>query len=391
MSQIASQSDALETAFATFSSVSQTLEDSYHALELRVRELNEQLAQADRVLDARLLEHQRLHSRFQSLIAALPGGVIVLDRRGRVQQSNPAAERFLGTPLQGCQWREVVARAFAPRADDGHDITLASGYRVNLSTCMLGDEPGQVLLLADVTETRRLQAHVSQLEQSTAIGRTVSGLAHQIRTPLGAALLYVSALPAGSIKDKLRERLAALEELVADMLRYARQGDFEVEAIDAAELLQTLANSQMGPQRRQDRLKIGTSASAPVRVQGNRKALTSVLQNLLDNAWAATTSAQVTLTVDEDPTHVEIVCADDGPGVPRRFHKRVFDPFFTTRNEGTGLGLAIARGIVEAHGGQLTLDPSPTCTEVADKPSSGGATFRLRLPRAGAMDEEGVA
>src|SRR5690606_13169564 len=120
----------------------------------------------------------------------LPGGVVVLDGRGRVIEANPLALELLGEPLLGVFWREVIQRSFAPRADDGHEISLQDGRRLSLATRSLAGEPGQLILLTDLTETRRLQDELARHARLSALGRMVASLAHQIRTPLSTALLY---------------------------------------------------------------------------------------------------------------------------------------------------------------------------------------------------------
>ena len=254
------------------------------------------------------------------MLGALPGGVVVLNAQGVVKECNPAADRLLGEPVRGEHWRTVVARAFSPRLDDGHDITLATGYHVNLSTCSLEGEPGQILLLADVTETRKLQDHASRLERLTCIGRTVAALAHQIRTPLAGALLYVSAIPVGPSRDNILERLRALEGLVDDMLGYARQGDFTAERLDVFDVVEQLVQRQVAPENERLRVTATCGMSAAL-VEGNRDALASAIQNLLDNAWQAASDTTVCLTLSVCPQHnsIELLCSDNGPGIgPQR-------------------------------------------------------------------------
>ncbi|MFX5472275.1 PAS domain-containing sensor histidine kinase, partial [Acinetobacter baumannii] len=92
--------------------------------------------------------------------------------------------------LVGMLWREVIARCFAPREDDGHEISLRDGRRLSIATRSLNGEPGQLILLNDLTDPRRPQEQLARHERLSALGRMVASLAHQIRTPLSAALLY---------------------------------------------------------------------------------------------------------------------------------------------------------------------------------------------------------
>ena len=369
MNGIATDQASLPLAFSEFANVSRELETPHTLLEHRITALTSQLAKVDQELETGLQEKQRIAQRFGNLLSALPGGVIVLDGLGVVQECNPAAERLLGCTLSGKSWRDVAAIAFAPAPDDGHDITLATGYRVNLSTCSLDGEPGQILLLADVTETRRLQDQAARLERLTSMGRTVAALAHQVRTPLSAAVLYASGLEAGAFRDKILARLGDLERLVDDMLSYAKQGEFTLQPIAISELLKTLRARQT--EARQALLHVSEpDPLTPDQIRANPDALMSVLQNLLDNAWQADPQANVVLSIEpQDDGAVGIVCQDSGPGIPAQMRERIFDPFVTTRTSGTGLGLAIVRAVVEAHNG-----------EVAIRPGGSGATFLLRLP-----------
>src|SRR5690606_27203798 len=168
--------------------------------------------------------------RLQSLLDLLPGGVIVIDGQGVVREANPVALELLGEPLEGLLWREVISRSFAPRKDDGHEISLKDGRRVSIATRSLNGEPGQLILLNDLTETRRLQDQLARHERLSSLGRMVASLAHQIRTPLSAALLYASHLAEQVLPTeqqqrfagRLKERLHELEHQVRDMLVFAR-------------------------------------------------------------------------------------------------------------------------------------------------------------------------
>ena len=111
---------SLEQAFALFNQMSTQLSSSYSMLEARVSELKGQLALVSAQRMQELAEKERLANRLQSLLDLLPGGVIVIDGQGVVREANPVARSMLGKPLVGMLWREVIARNFAPREDDGH-------------------------------------------------------------------------------------------------------------------------------------------------------------------------------------------------------------------------------------------------------------------------------
>jgi two-component system sensor histidine kinase FlrB len=371
----------LEDSFEIFNRVSQQLEDSYHRLEDRVSQLHGEIAAGEPQ------PHPNASSnRLHAILTALPAGVVVLDGSGRVQECNPAAKLLLGEPLQGEVWAAVIARAFAPRSDDGHEISLRDGRRVSISTCPLGGVPGQVLLITDVTETRQLQDKLSQHQRLIAMGEMAAGLAHQIRTPLASSLLFASQLKNGNldsdsrskVADKVMQQLRQLESLISDMLMYSRSGYSGDETITVEALLAELANSVATVCEQRD-IKLIVSCDTPLHhIQGNPRILGSALLNLANNAIQAI-GQDGTLHLhahDGVCNTVEVCVIDDGPGIAEDIQKDLFKPFFTTRSDGTGLGLAVVQAVARAHGGSVRLESI----------QGQGSRFIVQLPIAATAD-----
>uniref|UniRef100_A4XW67 histidine kinase n=1 Tax=Ectopseudomonas mendocina (strain ymp) TaxID=399739 RepID=A4XW67_ECTM1 len=352
----------LEQAFALFNQMSNQLSESYSLLEARVTELKGQLALVSAQRMQELAEKERLAHRLQSLLDLLPGGVIVIDGQGVVREANPVARALLGQPLVGMLWRQVIARNFAPREDDGHEISMRDGRRLSIATRSLHGEPGQLVLLTDLTETRRLQDQLSRHERLSALGRMVASLAHQIRTPLSAALLYAShlneqVLPAEQqqrFAGRLKERLHELENQVRDMLIFAR-GELPLpDRLSPAALFDAL--------RAAAEVHVGGMAvrwQCDVRegeLLCNRDTLVGTVLNLIDNAiQAGGREARLKVHLYRRDNQVRLCVSDNGPGMSRETLARLGEPFFTTKTTGTGLGLAVVKAVARAHQGQLLL------------------------------------
>ncbi|MGA4321657.1 sensor histidine kinase [Ectopseudomonas hydrolytica] len=352
----------LEQAFALFNQMSNQLSESYSLLEARVTELKGQLALVSAQRMQELAEKERLAHRLQSLLDLLPGGVIVIDGQGVVREANPVARALLGQPLVGMLWRQVIARNFAPREDDGHEISMRDGRRLSIATRSLHGEPGQLVLLTDLTETRRLQDQLSRHERLSALGRMVASLAHQIRTPLSAALLYAShlneqVLPAEQqqrFAARLKERLHELENQVRDMLIFAR-GELPLpDRLSPAALFDAL--------RAAAEVHVGGMAvrwQCDVRegeLLCNRDTLVGTVLNLIDNAiQAGGREARLKVHLYRRDNQVRLCVSDNGPGMSRETLARLGEPFFTTKTTGTGLGLAVVKAVARAHQGQLLL------------------------------------
>ncbi|SHL71922.1 sensor histidine kinase [Phytopseudomonas punonensis] len=356
----------LEQSLALFEQMSSRLGNSYSLLENRVNELTGQLAHVSEQRVLELNEKERLAHRLQSLLDLLPGGVVVIDGHGLVREANPVARDMLGEPLLGRLWREVIAQRFAPRRDDGHEVSLADGRRLSISTRSLQGEPGQLVLLTDLTETRRLQDQLSRHERLSAMGRMVASLAHQVRTPLSAALLYAShltdqVLPAEQqqrFAGRLKERLHELEHQVRDMLVFAR-GELPLpDRLTPSELFEAFRQVS-------DSLAHGMSVRWQCDVRGgellcNRDTLVGTLLNLLENAiQAAGQGARLKVHAYGRGSTLRLCVSDNGPGIDAVTMSRLGEPFFTTKATGTGLGLAVVKAVARAHHGELQLRSRP--------------------------------
>lgn len=397
----------LASAFELFNELSEQLTDTYRAMEERVSQLDGEL---HRVAEQRLLELQekeRVAARLQSLLTLLPAGVIVLDQYGRIVDCNPAAVDLLGSreaepssqvdsssrtndssltsgsSLTGKLWREVIQRSFAPRGDDGHEISLRDGRRISIATRSLDAEPGQLLLLTDLTETRALQQRLNHHQRLSDMGKMVASLAHQIRTPLSTAMLYaghlcegqLSAVQSEKFAHKLLDRLQHLEQQVKDMLIFARSDVKLSDTITTAELIVSLEAAIESPiAAAQADLVIANDADAAL-LHCNKDSVVGALTNLVNNALQACgRDARIHIDCHLCITGVErwivIAVSDNGPGFDDAVAEKLNEPFFTTKSQGTGLGLAVVRAVAEAHQGRFAITSEPGC----------GVRAELRLP-----------
>ncbi len=353
---------SLEQAFELFNQMSTQLTASYSMLEARVTELKGQLALVSAQRMQELAEKERLAHRLQSLLDLLPGGVIVIDGQGVVREANPVARTLLVKPLVGMLWREVINRSFAPRDDDGHEISLKDGRRLSIATRSLHGEPGQLVLLTDLTETRRLQDQLSRHERLSALGRMVASLAHQIRTPLSAALLYASHLTEQALPleqqqrfaGRLKERLHELEHQVRDMLVFAR-GELPLpNRIAPSALFDALrAAAEMHVQGMSVRWQCDARAGE---LLCNRDTLVGTVLNLIENSiQAAGREARLKIHLYARDNTLRLCVSDNGDGIDPVTLARLGEPFFTTKTTGTGLGLAVVQAVARAHQGELQL------------------------------------
>jgi two-component system sensor histidine kinase FlrB len=307
------------------------------------------------------------------VFALLPAGLLVLDGADRVVEANPAARELLGFDAHGCTWAQALHTAGVTDPAGRSEIVLGNGVRVSVASRSLEREPGRIVLLQDISETRRLQAELEHARRLAAMGEMVAGVAHQIRTPLATALLQVSRIEGGGdAAVAALDQLRRLERLVHDMLVFARRGElgFAPQALDGllAELADRFRDAYA---ERGGRISVSIRDAA-LTIPANREALLSALSNLARNALHAVDDApELHVRAARSGGSVRIDLVDQGPGIPDEQRARVFEPFYTTRASGTGLGLAVAAEVAERHGGSLELLPAAR---------AHGAHFRMTLP-----------
>lgn len=327
------------------------------------------------------LAHLRKQSsQLEKIIDAMPTGMIMLDGDGVVVKINKIASKLLDEPILGYPWFDVIRRSFKPRADDWHEVSLNDGRRVKLEISALEDQPGQLIMITDLTETRLLQDKLSKLQRLSSLGQMVSKLAHQIRTPLSAAMLYGANLKNKKLKeedrdnfqDKLMSRLQDLEQQVNDMLLFAKSGQQQV--VEPLSINELVNDSTSGLEALIEKAKAKiTFQPCPddCHVLGNKSALTGAIQNLIHNSLEVIQSnAEIQISSYCQNEYAYISVKDNGNGISADLADKIFEPFYTSRVQGTGLGLAVVKSVTQAHQGSVHLLSKP----------NEGAHFCIKLP-----------
>ncbi len=358
-------SGSARTSYRMFNRIISNLVESHQELEAKVARLTAELAAAKESGQRQLEEKERVAQQLSTLLTLLPAGVVVLDGQGRVQHCNPAAIDLLGEPLEGESWLTVIHRCFAPREDDGHEVSLKDGRRVSIATRSMESEPGQLVLITDMTETRELQSQLSRHERLSSMGRMVASLAHQIRTPLSAAMLYAGHLshpelaPQLRLKcaEKLMSRLVHLDQQVRDMLIFARGETRLAEKMSLADLVTQLQQAAEPSLQRGNMECQWSVPEQDLQILCNKEALIGALLNLVQNSIEASKGeAGISVRVNQvgdESCRIEII--DQGAGFGPDQQPRIMEAFYTTKPQGTGLGLAVVQAVVKAHHGHFQL------------------------------------
>lgn len=367
--------NGLREAFDLFKRQSGELVASYEALQGEVARLNRDLARAYQCLEAQLAEREQL-------LNLLPGAVLVVDTNGRIREGNGQARALFGLDdHENPDWVRLQKDLLVEAGEPGEYVFAASpgDRRLLLTSSECPPPGGTILLFTDVTDNRRHEQDRQRRERLAEMGRMVANLAHQLRTPLATAILYLSQLEqtrpveGGRQLSRALGRLHRVEELIRDTLRYARIGGQQGSRVDASRVRQAAETDQL-PQYRQKNVALGFEWSENLTLPGSLEGWEAVLGNLLANALHfSPAGCAVLVELRERGCELFLRVVDQGPGFDPALGAELFDPFFTTRPDGTGLGLSIVRDYIEELGG----------TARAENSATGGCVVELRLPAIG--------
>lgn len=245
-----------------------------------------------------------------------------------------------------------------------------------------GEITASVINTRDLTEERRVAEQLRQSEKLVAVGELVAGVAHEVNNPLTGISAFAQLLQEERLTPDQLEAAQMIKReadravsVIRDLLTFARKTGPRSVPIDMNSLIeQTMRLRTYGLRTAGIELKQELATPLP-RVRGDDRQLQQVLLNLVVNAEHALANAPhrtITLRTSAMAGRVIVEVSDTGKGMTAEVQKRIFEPFFTTKPEGsgTGLGLSVSFGIVQTHGGTLTVHTAP----------GAGATFRLTLP-----------
>jgi PAS domain S-box-containing protein len=372
----------------------------------------------DSVLEARRVREEHVRdvsasaARLKGIIEAAGEAIVTFGTDRRVDLANAAAAHLFQVPagavvgrhlddlvqLDHGTWEDVLDTVLQDgptqvtrRATGRRPQGAAFPVEFTVGALDHGDAPGGgVAILRDLSqrlaaesERELFERRVAESEKMLAIGRVVSGVAHELNNPLAVVLGQSEQLVDLSGDVEVRRGLQLINEqahrarhIVKDLLAFVRHREDRRESVMLTALAEHVAASQArAAVEHQVVVRVEAERPGPA-VAADRLGLEQVVINLLDNAMdAAGPGGAVRLVVRSTPTGGELLVEDNGSGVPDELVPRIFEPFFTTKpvGQGTGLGLAVSLGLLEQHGGTLQLE---------NRPSPGiGARFVIRLSR----------
>ncbi|MYD30444.1 MAG: PAS domain S-box protein, partial [Nitrospira sp. SB0661_bin_20] len=365
--------------------------------EKRYRVLSEELEEKVQV---RTLEIQKTQKYLESLLENANDVIYTLDRDQRFTYVNNKVENwgYRKEDLLGRPFLTLLAKRHrSRRLKDILEFEVKQEYEVEVisqsgelrsvlvSVSPLENERHNVIgvlgIARDITDRKLMEEQFRNAERLASVGKLAAGVAHEINNPLGGILNCLYNIRKGTLPSERQEEyftymedgLRRAQKIVRQLLDFSQQHEPEFSMNDVNGLVDrvlVLTNHAIAEKRLQLH-KVYDDDLPPLFV--DPQMIEQVLTNLILNAVQATNEGgSIILQTRTAHERCEIDVGDTGSGIDPEVRPHIFDPFFTTKGtgEGTGLGLSVSLGIVERHGGQLTVE-----SEVGK-----GTVFTVSLP-----------
>ncbi len=345
-------------------------------------------------------------SKYRHLFENSRDAIFIFDRQGRVSDINAAGIRMFGfTDRQEALSIETLLQLFWDTRDgeafvekltsqgfvQGLEVSMVNreGRRIEamISAAARRDETGAVIgiegIFRDITEKQKLEKYLAQAEKLAAIGQLAAGVAHEINNPLGVIACYSNLIgkdldensPAAKDLQIIKKHTEQCKSVVQALLSFARISDPKKAPVNIHGCIETVL-SILNLQFERHKISIHKQFGSDIpRITADASQMEQVFMNLLINGVQCQPNGgeiKIKTTLDKTARWLVIQISDSGPGIAEKYIDRIFDPFFTTKSEGqgTGLGLSVSFGIVQRHGGDITVKSAP----------GRGSTFTIRLP-----------
>jgi signal transduction histidine kinase len=393
--------EKLAESFGTMGNITQVMRDSYARLELKYEDVNSRLAQINDFLRKSLSERNRLAHYLSNILESIDTGVVVTDDSGIINVFNSMSENYIGIKAElalGQKYTKILSDAaisekFAPNFDNSGkasgEITLngQAGRAIPVAYTITRlcqenpeDQSGQVVILYNLSEIKRLEENLKRVSALAALGEMAATVAHEIRNPLAGISGFTALLLRDLDKDndnrrlveKIGEGVAALNAIVGSLLDFTRAVSPEISEVDTVSIVEdTIQDLKFGHDKTDHVIELKTK-SRKLNARLDPQLFRMVVANLIKNAMQASPDGgKIRLTLAKNQSgELSLIVEDSGPGIAPETMERLFTPFFTTRTTGTGLGLATVKKLTELHGGRVFAENRP----------EGGARFQVQIP-----------
>ena len=339
---------------------------------------------------------------FKNVFDALQEGIIVADESGLIHYINNGASRLFGLNpetvtgeyiaenIQGLDWNSLISGEGSAVSKDLEvfypENRYLNFYIKPIKTTPKNDELAYVMLIRDITESRKGEKEKLESERLNALTMLAAGVAHEIGNPLNSMNIHLQLLERKLKKavpdlyeaelrdliDTSADEVKRLDHIIDQFLKAIRPSQPQLEPTDVNALVKESMRF-LEPEIKDRGISLTLelrSALPPLQLDSDQ--IKQAFYNVVKNASQATApGGSITVRSDLSDEHVSIIITDTGEGISASEMSDVFQPYFTTKKSGTGLGLLIIRRIIREHGGDIKISSE----------ESKGTSVTISLPR----------
>lgn len=371
--------------------------DEYGLVTLKIANLGRQIRDSREIFSA-------LKDNVDQLMSKLQDGLMLFSRDSRVVLVSAPVEAFLGRPrgdLLGHKVQDLFGRdsllgaallsAFERRRPiSQREFQVAGEKRVQVSLDFVQEENSQIgalLIMRDTESVRRLGDEIEMSRRLSASGRLTRGVAHEVKNPINAIVLHLQLLQNKLAQqepdtrrhmDIIDSEIRRLDRVVQTLVDFTRPRDLHLEEVDLRQLLDDVA-MLAGPEAEQHGVTVERhmpESRLPVKVDVDLMKQ-AILNVVINGVQAMPGGGSLTISAHRDNGVIVAEVQDQGGGIPKEMHDKVFELYFTTKKEGSGIGLAQTYQILQWHYGSVDFESA----------ENTGTVFRFQIPTSGVAAE----
>jgi signal transduction histidine kinase len=369
---------------------SESEHDEYGLVTLKIANLGRQIRDSKEIFSA-------LKDNVDQLMSKLQDGLMLFSRDSRIVLVSAPVESFLGRPrgeLLGRSVQEVFARdsllgaalldAFERRRTmSQREFEVAGGKRVQVSLDFVQEKNSQIgalLIMRDTEPVRRIGDEIEMSRRLSASSRVTRGVAHEVKNPINAIVLHLQLLQNKLAQEEpdtrrhmdiIDSEIRRLDRVVQTLVDFTRPRDLHLEEIDLRIMLEDVAQLA-GPDAEQHGVAIDLhmpEQRLPVRVDIDLMKQ-AILNVVINGVQAMPQGGRLAISASRQNGVALAEVHDQGKGIPKDLHDKVFELYFTTKKEGSGIGLAQTYQILQWHYGTVDFESS----------EATGTVFRFHIP-----------
>jgi signal transduction histidine kinase len=367
--------------------------DEYGLVTLKIANLGRQIRDSREIFSA-------LKDNVDQLMAKLQDGLMLFARDSRVVLVSAPVEGFLGRP-RGALLGHTVDEVFDRKSHLGsalldaferrrplqlREFEAAAGKRVQVSLDFVQEKTSQIgalLIMRDTESVQRIGDEIEMSRRLSASGRLTRGVAHEVKNPINAIVLHLQLLQNKLAKqepdtrrhiDIIESEIRRLDRVVQTLVDFTRPRDLHLEELDLRRILDDVAQLA-SPDAEQHGVTIQrqrATQSLPVKVDVDLMKQ-AILNVVINGVQSMPQGGLLVISARREENAIVAEVSDQGGGIPRDLHDKIFELYFTTKKDGSGIGLAQTYQILQWHYGSVDFEST----------DGKGTKFRFHIPAAG--------